>query len=260
MSDKFNLITTFHEEASKDRVEDFLFCLDKNLKNDLIKKIFLFLECSKHPLKANKKMRSKLEKETRVYVKEISNRPTFYDFFSFCNKLKGELCIICNGDIYFPQEDQQNLRLLSRQDYSKNCFALTRYNLSKETKNGGLKKNFFGTIIKTNHKRGGSADSWVFRAPIKIDKLNLDIELGQPECDPSVTYELTKIKKVINPCLTVISIHKHKNWTNKSYKKINHKNKIFTRTEWRKLLTEQKFNWENKTPFSKIPNDNGSFA
>jgi hypothetical protein len=255
MGDKFNLVTTFHEEASRDRCEDFLFCLDKNLENNLIKKVFIFLEYSTDPLAINKQMHNKLKKDPRVRIKKIKDRPTFYDFFSFCNTLKDELCIVCNGDIYFPKEDQQNLKLLSNQDYNKNCFVLTRYNLAKETKNGGLKKNFFGTIIKTNHKRGGSIDSWIFRAPIRIDKMNLDIELGRPECDPSMSHELTKIKKVINPCLTVVSIHKHKNWTNKAYRKINYQSKTFTRPEWRELLTKQKFNWQKRIPFSSIIND-----
>ena len=52
--------------------------------------------------------------------------------------------------------------------------------------------------------KGYSIDSWIFKTPININKMNLDFQLGKPECDGRMNFQLSKIRKVYNPCVDII--------------------------------------------------------
>lgn len=210
----YNLLTTFNIKGSEQRWKEFLFCLSENIKNPMIHEVHIGLELKDLNNEQNKRLEhlSKLSKNF-IFIHSIDERPTFKYLFSFCNN-KPAKWIISNGDIYFPESNTKKLELLSKKDYNKECFVLTRYNILNEMKEKkrGINILYDGLELRTMWLNGASIDSWIFEAPFDFSKINLDIGLGQPHCDQMMNYQLSKIRKVSNPCLSVISIHKHLGW------------------------------------------------
>ena len=103
----------------------------------------------------------------------------------------------------------------------------------------------------SNLSEGSSIDSWIFESPFDFSKVNLDIQLGQPECDGMMNYQLSKIRKVTNPCLSIISIHKHKGWY-PWYQNIKFNGKSMNNTEYN-LLMNKKGHKTTKIKFTHLP-------
>lgn len=137
------------------------------------------------------------EKDEECPVAGVTNvlhthRPTYKDMFEIANKYakKGDVVIISNTDIY--PEDGVGELIENIKD--NECFALARWD---EDTNGN----------KVHLDRWDTADSWVFKAPIKIPA-NCDFQLGQAGCDNAINERLMTIGyKVSNPSKTVKFIH-----------------------------------------------------
>ena len=233
---QFNLLTTLNLNCNDQRWSDFLFCLSKNLENLLINKIFIGAEInmsSKTELQRFKYLSSFSKK---VFTHKIKTRPTFKDLFAFCNNIKG-IWIISNADIYFPKTNVDKLSLLLNKDYSEECFVLTRYNIldEMEVKKDGIDISHNGLKLRTMHANGTSIDSWIFKSPFDFSKANFDIQLGQPQCDDMMNHQLSKIRQVSNPCLSIITIHKHLGWY-PWYKNVNFNGQSMTSREYNGMM------------------------
>jgi hypothetical protein len=82
--------------------------------------------------------------------------------------------------------------------------------------------------------------------------INLDIEIGRDACDQMVNYELSKKKILINPCLNVVSIHEHANWSENTgaYVDIKYRGKTYTREEYKHMMiNDRNFRW-GSVPFT----------
>ena len=87
-----NLLVNFFKSNNDKRNKEYLFALNKNIENEYIDTIFLFVEDLSHA--------EGIESE-KVKIIETDSRPTFQDIIDFGNKeLKGEKCIISNTDIF----------------------------------------------------------------------------------------------------------------------------------------------------------------
>lgn len=236
---KFNLLTTLNLNCNKQRWHEFIFCLNENLQNKLIDFIYIAAEIDENDQEQLRKYNHISSLNKRVAVHQIKNRPTFEQFFAFCNNIQG-LWIISNADIYFPKTNVDNLSLLLERDYNKECFVLTRYNILSEMKEErkGIDLVYDGLNLKTQRLDGDSIDSWIFETPFDFSKINLDIQLGQPGCDGMMTYQLKKIRNIYNPSLSVISIHKHLGWYG-WYGKVNFNGQPMTRSEYMKLMAKK---------------------
>jgi len=244
-SNTFNLITTVNNNIVRNRLNEVIFCVQRNTRNHLIKNIFIFVELPEKGTELNPNLAQLPKDYPEIKLVEINKRPTYKDFFTFCNKYESQKWILCNSDIYFPASNIHELNLLLEQDYDKECFVLTRYNVLLELSDEIIKRqdgfivNIDGYRLRTQHKTGSSVDSWIFQTPLDISRMNLDIESGRPECDGRMNYELSKIRKVSNPCLSVISIHKHHNWSPAVYNKIDYNGEIFNRRQWNDLMEKR---------------------
>jgi len=217
---QFNLLTTLNLNCNDQRWSEFMFCVSQNLQNELIKFIYIGIEIDENNQEQLRKREDISSIDKRVFVHTIKNRPTFAELFTFCNNLPGKW-IITNADIYFPKSNADKLSLLLERDYNKECFVLTRYNILDEMKQktiSGVTLLYDDLLLRTMHGNnkyeGSSIDSWIFETPFDFSKLNLNIQLGHPGCDGMMNYQLSKIRNVSNPCLSVISIHKHLGWYN----------------------------------------------
>ena len=127
---RFNLLTTFYNDMNDDKLDETIFCINENLKNSKIRNIFIFLEVkninkkylnsfykNNYDLKLNEKLVN-FTKNNKIRLFLINERPTFEKIFTFCNKIESRW-IICNSDIYYPNWDIENFKLLTKIDYNK---------------------------------------------------------------------------------------------------------------------------------------------
>jgi hypothetical protein len=245
---------------------DIIFSINNNLKNILFKKIFLLIDVGL-PFENmyNKFVTNKNVDEYKEYIDKIflnflgnkkiciyiiKKRPTYENIFNFCNNFSNIKWIVSNSDIHFPLWNINKLKLLLNKDYSKYSFVLTRYNILddlnepwKSGKINGVTKPWLNGIIienenikyKSQNVDGSSIDSWIFQSPFNILELNLDFEIGQPECDGRMNFQLQKVREVLNPCLEIVSIHKHINWDPKVYEIVKYNNTKYTRKLYNNL-------------------------
>ncbi len=254
---KFNLLTTLNLNCNDQRWNEFKSCISLNLQNNVIDFIYIATEFDKNNQEQLRKYNHISSLNERVVVHQIENRPTFEELFTFCNNRKPSKWIICNGDIYFPQSNSNTLELLAKKDYNKECFVLTRYNILEEMKEKtqGIDLAYDGLNLRTMHgnnrPEGSSVDSWIFESPFDLSKVNFDIQLGQPQCDGMMNYQLSKIRKVSNPCLSVISIHKHSGWY-QWYRNVKFNGKSMNNKQYNKLMAEKGHKRKNIN-FSHLP-------
>lgn len=266
----FTLITSTNNVKDIIRKEEILFCLNKNCSNKFIKNVIIL--CEDKISKKNKF--DELEKDNGKYeeidliaqMKEIKNakiefvdsRPTYKSVFEYGNQyLKNEKVVFANIDIYFSET--KGLNLLESIDLEGIFIVLTRYNqikqisyyLEKYPNTNGLLINHNNQTLRTQHITGSSIDTWIFKPPINIENGNFDIHIGKATCDGFMNYELSKLGKVYNPCIDIVSIHNHNNWSPDNYKYVVHNGKRIKREEYNKEMEKKGFR-RNNIPFCKI--------
>lgn len=230
---KMILITSFYENPQK--YEEWMYCLNQNIKNKNIKKIIYFLEgfdFIKNELDFFNYFN--IEITLKLKIIKIKSRPSFYTLIDYANQFNDPI-LITNADIYF-----ENLNLFK--DIKKSLFSLTRYSFDKDKKNYYLpsfdnsiypaipknitdysKLNFHecyhpkykNKIIPCDNTKcfanEYSSDAWIFHAPLTIDDRYKNVFLGVFRCDNYMTkLWVDKIKEGYtfeNPCLSIKAIH-----------------------------------------------------
>jgi len=179
----FSLIINYFECENEDRKIEYNFCLDENLKNQYVQKIFLFSTKQENPV------------HDKLKIVRISSEPNVQDMFLFASKfLSGENCIIANSDIVFDNT-------LSKVDNLSDLFlALTRWEMDGD-KNMRLYRPRWGSKM--------SQDSWIFKSPF-VPCEELGFPLGYLGADNRIAFVANKSGlKVINPSKSVITKHIH---------------------------------------------------
>ena len=179
-----------------DRYDEIVMCLSKNLKNKLIKKIYLFYEAE------NLDLIKSIKNEKICIIPIITNKKrdvSFNKLVDYANKnLNNQFCIISNNDIYF---DKTLNTIFDLDFYNNNYFiSLTRKNCDDYT-------TYNNKIWKPHHF---SQDSWIFKSPIK--QMEHKINLGWIQCDNIISNQYEELGyKVINPHYSINAWHLHKN-------------------------------------------------
>lgn len=179
------LFTSYYRDKSIIRQKELDLCLEMNIKNTNIEKIYIFLEGIKTewPILDNPK----------INVIE-SERPTYKMFFDFINQTVNDedISLVANTDIFFDE----TLSVIDRVNMENICFALSRWHYNK---NGSI----------TLHREKWSQDTWIFKGKIKhIDFCSF--HLGERGCDNRIAYELNNAGyTLINPAETIRTIHYH---------------------------------------------------
>ena len=96
-----NLFTSYYKDKNSERQKEIDFCLDKNISNGFIDKIYILSETDDVPFTSNK-------------LKIITHkRPTFKDFFNIINEFTKEddINILTNTDIFLDEtiKDVKNI-------------------------------------------------------------------------------------------------------------------------------------------------------
>ena len=176
-----NLFTSIYTDKSPIRQKELIYCLNKNIDNPHINKIYLFVDGF-----------VELPESDKLVTIEFQ-RPTYRDFFNLIDRTvtsREDISIVANTDIYF------NHTLSSLTLYERQCIALSRW----DDKPGGLKL----------HNERFSQDVWIFRG--KMRNVNFcDFFLGIPGCDNRIAYELNSAGyAMFNPASRIQAIHYHR--------------------------------------------------
>ncbi len=175
-----SLFTSYWNTGNEERQEEILLCLENNIRNQRIDKIYLLCE-------------TELEiSDSKVKVIPVKKRPTYNDFFKVMNEVRSEVSILANADIYFDDTLEQ-VKYIKGND----CFALSRWDDKED-----------GQSILYDH--ADSQDVWIFRGIIH-NKIKADFEMGQLGCDNRLAHELYVVGYgVSNPAFTIRAHHVHK--------------------------------------------------
>jgi hypothetical protein len=174
------LFVSWYKDTNVTRNEDFLVCLNKNLKNSLIDFVHLIVDSSNILAWPS---------HSKIVVESYKYRPQYDTFFSFMKPYPEAVKILANSDIYFD-DSLLYLKYLK----ADVCYVLTRWDIRN-------KKPVF-------LNRSWSQDAWIFRS--HLQKTVGNFELGRLGCDGRIAYELAHAGyKVLNPSKTIKAFHLH---------------------------------------------------
>lgn len=208
-----NLIVQYYKCGKEDRQQEIDTCLSSNLSNEFISSV--------HVLTEQLTDFSKFPHCKKIKQTVIGERLTFETAFQYANQhADHQVWILSNADIYFDE----SLRLLIDAKLDEAIFALTRYDIQKDGSS---------TIVDPAFSHG-SQDAWIFKTPIRLNRLSAKFFLGIPGCDNRIAYEFINAGyKVINPSKIIFAYH---------LDLIREKN-IFERgVEYAKFVTEENIN------------------
>ena len=185
---KVILLVSLYETGDTKRNDEFIECLNANLKVKEISHVIVLYETS-YGYDLLKRI-----PET-VSVVYIDHRVTYDDFFEKANLFKGNV-IIANSDVYF----KKGLNKVVGLNLKNKLVVVTRYN----ELNGVLHSQSVGDIT-------ACADAWIFRAPTTM---KCSCMLGVPYCDGKVSaYAYMDGYDVVNYSKDIVIVHRH----NKKY-------------------------------------------
>jgi hypothetical protein len=193
--DNINIFCQFFIHSDVKRFSEIKKCLEYNVKNKYITKIYLL----------NEKIYTDDDigiKSDKIVQYDIGRRLKFKDVFEYIltNNIKG-YNIMINSDIFFDE----TLKNLYRSDIhvNKKMFAQLRYEYDEKDY---TKSKIFG-------ERGDSQDSWIIHSNFNVEKSQTRIfnfEFGKPGCDNKLTYLFSLLGyQVINDPQFIRTIHVH---------------------------------------------------
>jgi hypothetical protein len=184
------LLAGYYEDADAARRAELSECLRRNLDNELLEEIHLFVEEPKgaDELRAT---RPPLAAE-KVRLVEHGRRVTYRDLFDYANtRLGGRRVIVANADIYFDR----TLARLDGYDLAGKLLCLSRWDIQ-----GNGSSLFF--------EHPASQDAWVFLSP--LPEFRCDFHLGLPGCDNRLVWEAARAGLALsNPGRSVRAHHLH---------------------------------------------------
>lgn len=184
------LVQQYYQDKNKERQKEIDYCLQRNLDNKYIRKIYLLNE--------NKYDYSNLKNNNKIEEYVIGERLKYKKFIDFIVEKDGYF-ILSNSDIFYDESIEKiKYGLLGKM---RSIYCLTRYEYDG-------KQIRLNNIIQTY-----SQDSWIIHSKfskLRYNKL-LDFSLGKPYCDNRLAYILCfdEKMKIINDCKNIKSYHYH---------------------------------------------------
>jgi hypothetical protein len=175
------------------RQKEYEHCLQKNLENLLIQRVYLFVEDDFDGYM--RQINPDLLKHGKLKIIKHQKRVTFLELFTFANTLEsGTLVAICNSDMYLDA----SISNLSGFNMDGVFIALGR---AFDVTNGPM--------VECDPRRWCDCqDTWIVKTPATIK--NCDFYLGVKGCDNRLIFEArTAGHRVINPVTAIKSYHVH---------------------------------------------------
>lgn len=190
---KINLIVDYYKDKHPERQMELDCCLKKNIENEHIDHIYMFLQPN-----AELPEFTKVEKVT---IFDPAAQRTFADFFRHTQKLQDDVNIIANLDIIFDETVRHALTIKTGE-----AWALSRYNLAPNMASflQGIPTGEYPT-----YAAHVSQDAWVFKGAVNPIE-GSDFTLGRGGTDGRIAYLLVMAGyQVTNPCGKLKAHHYH---------------------------------------------------
>lgn len=184
------LLTGFYEDTDINRQKEFLECVRRNLANDQIDEIYLYIE---EPFGIDRVLITyPLLAASKVRLIPHGQRVTYRALFAYANRqLSGRRIIIANADIYFDH----TLEDLNGYNLSRKLLCLSRWDVQPD-----------GFACHFDHP--ASQDAWIFQTPIR--EFACDFHLGVPGCDNRLAWEAQRAGLALsNPSRSLRAYHLH---------------------------------------------------
>ena len=200
---KLNLFTTYFFSDNTERQSEIDRCFKNNLSNDLISKVFIFLDKRTD----SDSFINKFGKNEKISLIKIENIPMYSDWVSNSFYLdSNDITMFANADIYFDQTLNKVNDYLVGQN---KIICLTRH-----------EENDFSIQKQPEW----SQDFWAMKVS-ECKKINfikkLEIETGLPGCDNKLATEFVIAGwDLYNPFNQINCIHAHKSGI-RNYEKID---------------------------------------
>jgi hypothetical protein len=180
------LLVGFYQDRSAVRMGELVECLRRNLRNESIDEVHVFLEDSVDPAT------HAVLADPKVRLQRHGRRLTFHDLFAHASRaLPERRVIIANNDIYFDH----TLARLESYDLGGKLLCLSRWDQQPD---GSAR--FF--------EQPWSQDAWMFQAPLMDFACHW--HLGLPGCENRLAHEATAAGLTLeNPSRTVRAHHLH---------------------------------------------------
>lgn len=185
------LLVGFYEDPAPARTQEFITCLERNVANECIDEVHVFLEqpgdgarlAAAHAVLAHPKVR----------LVAHGRQMTYRVLFDHANRnLAGRRAIIANADIYFDH----TLARLDDVDLAGRLACLSRWEVLDD-----------GNLLFFDHP--SSQDAWIFAAP--APPMACDFHLGLLGCDNRLAWEAQAAGlAVFNPGRSVRACHLHR--------------------------------------------------
>lgn len=197
MFGKFEMIVSLYNETNRERRKELLYCLKRNIKHPLIRKIHIFYDESRD--KGKVEILDELATSARYIVRKINGRPTYEQLFDYANQhIRNKKVIIANSDIYF----NRTFRSLRSKLLKNKFIVLTRCNVT-----GNFELEY---LVHNGLPNFFSADAWIFKTPVDLN-FYCNYQLGTMFCDSFLNTQLFKSgMQVYNPCYDVQACHLQK--------------------------------------------------
>ena len=198
-------VNTTDKEYERKRQEEINYCLQKNIENQYIDEIHLLIQ-------EDYELDFIVNKNNINIVKSIisKERLNFLDVFIYANeKLKNEICILSNSDIYLDK----SIELIKNVDFTNLFIALNRYennNDSIPALLNGLEINeseykYCREFLQPFQESIWSQDVWIWKSPFNYGVSNeFDFNLGTVGCDNYIAYLMDKLKYKVLNCSKII--------------------------------------------------------
>ncbi len=180
-----HLITTLYNETHRERADEYIHCLDQNVRLGLFEQIHVYYDTSADD-QHFESVWAAIERTRELFVHRIGGRPTYGSIFAYSNEhFPGQVVVLSNGDIEFDK----SLARVASLDWQDLFLSLAR-------------DDFRGTLGE------GASDVWIFRTNIRV--FGGDLPMGTAYCDQVISFlALQNGYTVENPCLSVRCIHRH---------------------------------------------------
>lgn len=191
-----NKYGNYEEDILKKRNLEYNNCLINNLKNPDIEKLHLFIENDNSLSILNDILESYPSFKNKVEKILFNKQPLYSDFFDYANnKLKDNIVMISNSDIYLESCD--NIKLNKFVNEENHVFCLTRH--EHDDSKPLIDKYLF------------SHDSFIFKSPVSneiIEKSKFYQNI--PGSENVIIYLFSKNNyKLLNPCFQFKIKHLH---------------------------------------------------
>lgn len=204
-SNTFILFTMLYNESNQERRQEYIDCLERNLKHCAISQIHVLYDTTSDD---DDCVLLDYIKQKPIRITYIKGRATFDDFFNVANADYVDCkIIISNADIYF----NGTLHFLKNYNLINKFVALTRWNVQED---GFLTRFVYNIVVGRNgnrkdHPNYYSFDTWIFQSPIRKFE-DASFRLGTWGCDGYIAYQAKRAGlELVNPCLTVQCCHLH---------------------------------------------------